>query len=95
MGREFSRVGGAAAGIIAILFGVLDLMNKVPSPWLLIALGTVAVIGVLIDYFWGRRGDEGGAPQQVNQKQKGGQKSTLNQAGRDVTINPSPREDRR
>lgn len=57
MGWNIGRAGGAIAGIVAIIFGVLDLVDKVP-PWILIALGAVAVVGVLADYMWGHRGDD-------------------------------------
>lgn len=92
MRRSLGRVGGASAGTIAIIFGILDVQDKLP-PWLLITLGAVAIVGVLVDYTWEHRGGEGDgeiAPQRVRQEQEGGRQSTNNQAGRDVNINRSP-----
>jgi hypothetical protein len=94
MGRNIGRIGGAVAGIVAIIFGVLDVQDKVP-PWLLITLGAVAMAGVLANYLWEHRGGDGASqPQRVNQKQKGGRRSTNNQAGRDININQPPHTDK-
>lgn len=90
MGRNIGRVGGAVAGIIAIIFGILDAQDKVPS-WLLITLGALAIAGVLADVLWDRQdGGDDGAPLRMKQRQEGGRKSTNNQAGRDININQMP-----
>lgn len=90
MRRSIGRIGGAVAGIIAIVFGVLDLIDKLP-PWVLIALGAIAILGVLADYFWERR-DQGSeqSSAKVHQKQQSGRKSTNHQAGRDINIHQLP-----
>lgn len=90
MGRNIGRIGGAVAGIIAVVFGILDLIDKVP-PLVLYSLGAIAIFGVLFDYIWQHR--DGGADQSpivVKQKQAGGRKATNNQAGRDININQPP-----
>ncbi|WP_157546359.1 hypothetical protein [Mycobacterium sp. IS-1742] len=84
MGRTIGRVGGASAGVIAIVFGVLDLLGKVPPPWVPLALGGVAIAGVLADYLVERRGGDGQTPSTVKQKQVGRKGSMGLQAGRDI-----------
>ncbi|WP_164478804.1 hypothetical protein [Mycolicibacterium stellerae] len=88
MGRNLSRVGGAAAGAIAILFGVLDLLEKVPPPWIPISLGAVAVAGVIADYFVESRQEASSSKPstttRIKQKQKSGNSSQNFQAGRDI-----------
>ncbi|MCV7128280.1 MULTISPECIES: hypothetical protein [Mycolicibacterium] len=88
MGRNLGRVGGATAGIVAIVFGILDLIDTV-NPWILIGLGTVAVIGVLADFLRQPHGDDSGGAA-IKQTQKTGDRSTSNQAGRDIVINAKP-----
>ncbi len=96
MGRNFGRVGGASAGVIAVVFGVLEQLQKTPPPWIPIALGIVAILGVLADYLWEHRGDGGDqSPAKVKQEQKSGKKSTNNQAGRDINFNQPSKKDSR
>ncbi|MCG7579386.1 hypothetical protein [Mycolicibacterium sp. OfavD-34-C] len=84
MVRNLGRIGGAAAGIIAIVFGVLDLMNLTPPPWLPIGLGATAVGGVVADYFVERRSSRDEKPPNRILSQKGGKGSNNAQAGRDM-----------
>jgi hypothetical protein len=87
MGRNIGRAGAALAGIIAVIFGAWGLTDKVPS-WLLITLGTLAVVGVLADYFWGSRGNR--ATSAIRQRQSAGDRSINNQAGHDINISNGP-----
>jgi hypothetical protein len=77
------------------VFGVLEQLHKVPPPWIPIALGAVAIVGVIADYLWEQRSvaNDETAPR-VKQKQEGGRTSTNNQAARDIKINQPPRSDR-
>ncbi|WP_431236658.1 hypothetical protein ACQ86B_17100 [Mycolicibacterium aichiense] len=92
MSRNVGRIGSAVAGIIAIVFGLLDVQDKMPQS-VLIILGALAIAGVVVDYLWQLRSAGGGAePQHIEQKQSGGPNSINNQAGRDITINQAPQQ---
>ena len=93
MSRNAGRIGGAVAGIIAIIFGILDAQDKVPRA-VLITLGALAIAGVLVDYLWQPRTGAGGdEPQRIEQKQAGGRNSTNYQAGQDINVNQPSRGD--
>ncbi len=80
MGRQLGRVGGASAGTIAIVFGVLELLHKTPPAWVVLTLGAAAILGVVADYLWEQRGGDKSA---VKQTQRIGRNSVGMQAGRD------------
>ncbi|MCA2245001.1 hypothetical protein JF781_21840 [Mycobacterium sp. WUMAC-067] len=93
MGRNVGRIGGAVAGIIAIIFGLLDVQDKVPRS-VLITLGALAIAGVVLDYLWQLRSGGGAAEsQRIEQKQTGGRNSTNYQAGLDININQPSQTD--
>lgn len=85
MGRNLGRVGGASAGVIAVIFGILELLQKTPPPWLPIALGAVAIFGVLADYLWEQRGASDAPTTNVNQNLQSGRGSQNVQSGRDTS----------
>ena len=83
MSRVVGRAGGASAGIIAVLFGVLELLQKTPPPWVVIGLGVAAVVGVAADYLYEQRNADKPAKQQ--QRQRTGKDSNALQAGGNIS----------
>lgn len=95
--RAVGRVGGASAGVIAVLFGVLEQLKLTPPAWIPITLGALAILGVLTDYGVEKRNSEA-TTDSPKQSQKLGPGSTGFVAGRDnrdidVTKKSKPSED--
>jgi hypothetical protein len=82
---DLARVGGAVASVVALVVGLLGLVDSWPR-WLLIALGVAGLVGIIFEFFWARR--SGGEQRVINvrQKQKGGAGSQNWQAGRDIRV---------
>lgn len=93
LGKIVGRIIGALAAAVALAVGILGLVPICPKAvWITLgALGLVLIVG---QYVWESQSSEAEAsPPLVKQKQKGGQKSTNNQAGRDININQRPQNE--
>jgi len=86
MGPNLARIGGAGASVIALVVGLLGLVDSWPR-WLLIVLGVASLVGITFQFFWERRGGGEQRVTNVKQSQKGGKGSQNFQAGRDITYN--------
>jgi len=88
MKRAIGRACGLLGGALALAVGILGLVPIWPN-WLWISLGIAGLLFILGQFLWERR-DEPVAS--IRQRQQSGKKSTNNQAGRDVIVNPPPSE---
>jgi hypothetical protein len=83
--RNLARLGVAVISIAMLAIGVLSLIDFWPR-WVWIALGVLGLVGIIVQFVWQRQGDSAPSTGTVNQIQRGGGRSTNNQAGRDINF---------